>query len=63
MADRSTNKLYTTSGNTRLRVPIANGVTLPIGSLAQMESGFANHYTGATGGGGIPARPRRRWRE
>ena len=46
MADRTTNTLYETKGIDRLAVPIANGVTLPVGSLTQLESGFANHYDG-----------------
>lgn len=46
MADRTTNKIYQTKRMERLAVPIANGVTLPIGTLVQFESGFANHYDG-----------------
>lgn len=46
MADRTTNILYETKGANRLAVPIANGITLPIGSLVQSESGFANHHDG-----------------
>lgn len=47
MADRSANKIYETAPSfKRWPVPIANGVTLPIGTLVQEESGFANHYDG-----------------
>lgn len=46
MADRSVNKIYESKRADRLAVPIANGVTLPIGTLVQEESGFANHYDG-----------------
>lgn len=46
MADRTTNKIYESKRMDRLAVPIANGVTLPIGTLVQIESGFANHYDG-----------------
>ena len=46
MADRSANKLYESKGMSRLAVPIANGITLPVGTLVQSESGFANHYDG-----------------
>ena len=46
MVDRAVNKIFETSGADRVPVVIANGVTLPIGSLAQFEAGFANHYTG-----------------
>lgn len=46
MADRTTSKIYQSKRMDRLAVPIANGVTLPIGTLVQEESGFANHYDG-----------------
>jgi len=46
MADRSANKIYETMGADRVPFPIANGVTLPVGTLVQEESGFANHYDG-----------------
>jgi len=46
MADRSTNTQYVTKDARRLAVPIANGITLPTGTLVQAESGFANHYDG-----------------
>jgi len=46
MADRTTNKIYSTSGADRFPVPIANGESLPIGTLVQEQSGFANHYDG-----------------
>jgi len=46
MTDRTTTKIYETKGADRLAVPIANGVTLPVGTLVQEESGFANHYDG-----------------
>ena len=46
MADRTSRKIYETKGADRLAVPIANGVTLPAGTLVQAESGFANHYDG-----------------
>lgn len=46
MADRTVNKIYVSGGMDRLPVPIANGVTLPVGTLAQWESGFANHWDG-----------------
>ena len=46
MADRTVNKIFETSGSDRLPVPIANGETLPIGTLVQAQSGFANHYDG-----------------
>jgi len=49
MADRTTRKIYETKGADRLAVPIANGVTLPVGTLVQSESGFANHYDGVAG--------------
>jgi len=49
MADRTTRKIYETKGADRLAVPMANGVTLPIGTLVQTESGFANHYDGTSG--------------
>lgn len=50
MADRSTSKHYTTAaGMTRCPFPIANGVTLPVGTLVQEESGFANHFDGTVG--------------
>lgn len=48
MADRSTSKIYETKGADRLAVPIANGETLPIGTLVQSQSGFANHYDGTS---------------
>jgi hypothetical protein len=46
MADRTANIILETKDIRRLAVPIANGVTLPIGSLVQEESGFANHFDG-----------------
>jgi hypothetical protein len=49
MADRTTRKIYETKGADRLAVPMANGVTLPVGTLVQSESGFANHYDGTAG--------------
>lgn len=48
MADRTVPKIYQTKHMDRLAVPIANGVTLPVGTLVQIESGFANHYDGTT---------------
>lgn len=47
MADRTTNKIYESAPSfKRWPIPIANGVALPIGTLVQGESGFANHYDG-----------------
>lgn len=46
MADRSVNKIYETKGMDRLAIPVANGETLPVGTLVQVQSGFANHYDG-----------------
>lgn len=46
MTDRAINIQYETSGMNRLAVPITNGETLPIGTLVQIQSGFANHYDG-----------------
>ena len=46
MADRTTNTLYESKGMDRLAVPAANSVALPVGTLVQIESGFANHYDG-----------------
>jgi hypothetical protein len=48
MGDRTTNKIYSTSGADRFPVPIANGESLGIGALVQVESGFANHYDGTS---------------
>jgi len=53
MADRTTNTLYETKGADRLAVPIANGETLPVGTLVQIQSGFANHYDGTSTLAGI----------
>lgn len=49
MADRTANKIYETKSSARLPFPIANGVALPIGTLVQEESGFANHFDGSIG--------------
>lgn len=49
MADRTTNKQYESAGRHRVPFPIADGETLPIGTLVQIQSGFANHYDGANG--------------
>lgn len=46
MADRTVNKIYVTKGLDRLAFPIANGITLPVGTLVQEEGGFANHWDG-----------------
>lgn len=46
MADRTTPKVYTSKKMSRLAVPIANGVTLPVGTLVMESSGFATHYAG-----------------
>lgn len=48
MADRSTNKIYESIGRNRWPIPIADGETLPIGTLVQIQSGFANHYDGTS---------------
>tara|TARA_R100000458_G_scaffold11201_1_gene8957 strand:+ start:2402 stop:2875 length:474 start_codon:yes stop_codon:yes gene_type:complete len=53
MADRTTNTLYETKRSDRLAIPIANGESLPVGSLVQIQSGFANHYDGTTMFAGI----------
>lgn len=46
MADRTVNRIFHMSGADALPVPIANGETLPIGTLVQAQSGFANHFDG-----------------
>ena len=46
MADRTTNTLYESKAIDRLAVPIANGVSIPVGTLVQEEGGYANHYDG-----------------
>lgn len=46
MADRTTNTLYETKKIDRLPVPIANGVSLPHGTLVQEQGGYANHFDG-----------------
>lgn len=46
MADRTTPKIYQSKRMDRLAVPIANGVTLPVGTLVMESSGFATHYAG-----------------
>lgn len=46
MADRTTPKIYQSKRMDRLAVPIANGVTLPVGTLVMEASGFATHYAG-----------------
>jgi len=48
MADRTVNKLYDTSRMDRLPVPIINAGSLPIGTLVQNASGFADHYDGTS---------------
>lgn len=48
MADRSTNQLYETKGVDRLAVPIVNSGSLPVGTLVQVASGFADHYDGTS---------------
>ena len=46
MADRTTNTLYESKGIDRLAVAIANGISLPVGTLVQTEGGYANHFAG-----------------
>ena len=44
MADRTTNKVLDSQERGRQGHPIANGVTIGIGALVQIESGFLNHW-------------------
>lgn len=53
MADRTVNKIYVTKGADRLAVPITDAITLPIGTLVQYETGFANHHDGTGAFAGI----------
>lgn len=48
MADRTTNKIYKTLGGDGTHSwPIADGVTIGVGALVQLESGYLNHWNEA----------------
>ena len=46
MADRTTNQQYESKGADRVAYPMTNAAVLPIGTLVQVASGFADHYDG-----------------